>query len=104
MVALVVPAGDYQKEARLLKELEGYDEIDYTMGLANVEAMDGYMLADQLTPRQFAELTDLDYEVAQLLYAAYAALTPFTGTIPASTCGSPTTQPLGLWRPCSTAR
>ena len=73
MVALVVPAGDYQKEARLLKELEGYDEIDYTMGLANVEAMDGYMLADQLTPRQFAELTDLDYEVAQLLYAAYAA-------------------------------
>ena len=73
MVALVVPAGDYQKEARLLKELEGYDEIDYTMGLANVEAMDGYMLADQLTPRQFAELTDLDYEAAQLLYAAYAA-------------------------------
>ena len=73
MVALVVPAGDYQKEARLLRELEGYDEIDYTMGLANVEAMDGYMLADQLTPRQFAELTDLDYEVAQLLYAAYAA-------------------------------
>ena len=73
MVALVVPAGDYQKEARLLKELEDYDEIDYTMGLANVEAMDGYMLADQLTPRQFAELTDLDYEAAQLLYAAYAA-------------------------------
>ena len=73
MVALVVPAGDYQKEARLLKELDGYDEIDYSMGLANVEAMDGYMLADQLTPRQFAELTDLDYEAAQLLYAAYAA-------------------------------
>ena len=73
MVALVVPAGDYQKEARLLRELEGYDEIDYTMGLANVEAMDGYMLADQLTPRQFSELADLDYEVAQVLYAAYAA-------------------------------
>lgn len=73
MVALVVPAGDYQKEARLLRELDGYDEIDYSMGLANVEAMDGYMLADQLTPRQFAELTDLDYEAAQLLYAAYAA-------------------------------
>ena len=43
------------------------------MGLANVEAMDGYMLADQLTPRQFSELADLDYEVAQVLYAAYAA-------------------------------
>lgn len=73
MLALVVPAGDYEKEAALLDELEGYEEIDYTMGLANVEAMDGYMLADALTPRQFAELSGLDYEVAQLVYAAYAA-------------------------------
>lgn len=72
MVALVVPAGDYEKEAQLLRVLESYDEIDYTMGLANVEAMDGYMLADKLTPRQFAELADLDYEMAQVLYGAYA--------------------------------
>ena len=72
MVALVVPTGDYEKEARLLRELETYNEIDYTMGLANVEAMDGYMLADKLTPRQFAELADLDYEAAQMLYGAYA--------------------------------
>ena len=73
MLALVVPAGDYEKEAQLLEELESYDEIDYTMGLANIEAMDGYMLADKLTPRQFAELSGLDYEAAQLVYAAYAA-------------------------------
>ncbi len=72
MVALVVPAGDYEKEAALLRELESYEEIDYTMGLANVEAMDGYMLADKLTPRQFAELAGLDYELAQVIYAAYA--------------------------------
>ena len=38
MMALVVPKGDYEKEAQLLKELESYDEIDYTMGLANVDA------------------------------------------------------------------
>ena len=72
MVALVVPAGDYEKEAALLRELDGYDEIDSTMGLANVEAMDGYMLADRLTPRQFAELAGLDYELARVVYAAYA--------------------------------
>ena len=72
MVALVVPAGDYEKEAQLLRVLESYDEIDYTMGLVNVEAMDGYMLADKLTPRQFTELADLDYEMAQVLYGAYA--------------------------------
>ncbi len=33
----------------------------------------GDMLADKLTPRQFTELADLDYEVAQGIYAAYAA-------------------------------
>ena len=42
------------------------------MGLANTEAMDGYMLTDKLTARDFSELLELDYEVAQLLYMAYA--------------------------------
>ena len=72
MVALIVPAGDYEKEARLLDELEACPEVDYTVGLANTEAMDGYCLTDKLTPRQFSELIDLDYEVAELVYAAYA--------------------------------
>ena len=73
MLALVVPKGDYDKERAMLKELESYDEVDYTMGLTNIEAMDGYMLADKLTPRQFAELAGLDYEAAEVVYAAYAA-------------------------------
>ena len=73
MMALVVPKGDYEKEAQLLKELESYDEVDYTMGLANIDALDGYKLADKLTPRQFAALAGLDYEAAQVVYAAYAA-------------------------------
>ena len=73
MMAFVVPKGDYEKEAQLLKELESYDEVDYTMGLANIDALDGYKLADKLTPRQFAELAGLDYEAAQVVYAAYAA-------------------------------
>ena len=72
MIALTVPAGAYEKEAALLTERESMEEIDYSMGLANVEAMNGYMLADKLMPRQFSELADLDYEMAQVLYAAYA--------------------------------
>ena len=71
-VALVVPKDDYETERTLLEELETYEEIDYTMGLSNVEAMDGYTLADKLTPRQFSELADLDYELSQLVYSAYA--------------------------------
>lgn len=73
MVALIVPTGDYEKEAALLRELEGYDEVASTMGLANTVAIDGYTLADGLNPRQFSELAGLDYEVAGIVYAAYAA-------------------------------
>lgn len=72
MVALIIPAGDYESEKKLLKDLEACPEVDYTMGLANIEALDGYHLTDKLTPRQFSELIDLDYEVAELVYAAYA--------------------------------
>lgn len=71
-IALVVPSGNYEAEAKLLKELESRDEVESAMGLSNIEAMDGYMLTDKLTPREFSELTDLDYEVAELLYGAYA--------------------------------
>jgi predicted RND superfamily exporter protein len=73
MLALMVPTGDYKKEAKLLSELDQYDQVDSTMGIANVEAMDGYTLADTLTPREFSEMTGLDYEVAQVVYGAYAA-------------------------------
>ena len=72
MVALTVPAGNYEKEAKLLRELEARTEVDYTMGLANTEAMDGYMLTDKLTIRDFSELLEMDYEVVELLYMAYA--------------------------------
>ena len=72
MVAMVVPAGNYEKEKQLLKELDSRPEVDYTMGLANTEAMDGYMLTDKLTARDFSELLELDYEVAEVLYMAYA--------------------------------
>jgi predicted RND superfamily exporter protein len=71
-LAMLVPAGDYEKEGRLLRDLEAMPEVESAMGLANIEALDGYVLTDKLTPRQFAELTDLDIEVARLLYSAYA--------------------------------
>ncbi|MCH5250184.1 MAG: MMPL family transporter [Lachnospiraceae bacterium] len=71
-VALIVPAGSYEKEGKLLAELDKRPEVDHSVGLSNTEAMDGYMLTDKLSARQFSELLELDYEVAQLLYTAYA--------------------------------
>ena len=72
MVAIIVPKGSYDNERAILKELENYDSVSSTQGLANVEAKDGYALADAVTPRQMAELMDIDYEVAKLIYTAYA--------------------------------
>ena len=72
MVAVIVPSGDYESEGKILDELDGCAEVKSTMGLANIEAMDGYMLTDALTPRQLAEMADLDYEIAKALYGAYA--------------------------------
>lgn len=71
-LAVLVPCGDYEKEALVLRDLEAMPEVASCMGLANIEAMDGYLLTQQLSPREFAELIDLDVEVAQLLYSAYA--------------------------------
>lgn len=71
-MALLVPAGENEKEAALIADIEELHHVDSVLGLANIEAMDGYTLTSSLTPRQFAELTDLDYEVAQFLYTSYA--------------------------------
>ncbi len=73
LLAIVVPSGDYETEGKLLTALSELDEVDYALGLANVEAKDGYMLTDKLSPRQFSKLTDLDIETGRLLYTAYAA-------------------------------
>ena len=72
MVAVIVPTGDYDSERQLLKDLDSCAEVKSTQGLANIDAMDGYKLADALTPRQMSELAGLDYEEAEALYAANA--------------------------------
>ncbi|MCR5672970.1 MAG: MMPL family transporter [Lachnospiraceae bacterium] len=71
-VAVIVPAGDYDKEKSLLADYEAREEVDHAVGLSNTEALGGYTLTDKLTPRQFSELINLDYEVAELVYTAYA--------------------------------
>ena len=72
MVAVIVPSGDYTSESALLKNLESHPEVKSTMGLAGVEAMDGYYLTDALNPREFSELAGIEYEISNLLYTAYA--------------------------------
>ena len=72
-MALLVPKGNHDAEAQLLDTLESYPEVDYAMGLANIEAIGGYVLTDELTPRELAEAADLDYSSTSAIYALYAA-------------------------------
>lgn len=72
-LAVIVPTGDYASEKKLLADYEAMEEIDTALGIANVDAIDGYALADYLTPRQFSELSDIDIELARIAYSAYAA-------------------------------
>ena len=72
---------DYDKEKQLIDDLVAHREIDTVKGLANVEAMNGYAVADKLTPRQFAELTDVDIEQVRVLYSAYAVSTENYGRV-----------------------
>ena len=71
-IALIVPAGDYEKETELIEELRELPQVVSVTGLAGIEASDDYLITSALTPRQFAEMTDLDYEVARMLYTGYA--------------------------------
>ena len=73
LAALVFPTGDYDKEKRLIAELEQHEEVDSITALSSVEAKDGYVLTDKLTPRQFSELMDVDIKTSKLLYSIYAA-------------------------------
>ena len=73
MVAVIVPSGNYDAEQQFLAEIVTYPEVKSAMGLSNTEAMGGYVLTDALTPRELSELLDMDYELMQLLYGAYAA-------------------------------
>ncbi len=73
-LAVVVPKGDYESEARIMKEVEELPLVDSTVGLANVTVDDDeqYVLTDSLTPQELADITDMDIDTIRLLYRFYA--------------------------------
>ncbi len=73
MMAVLVPAGDYEKEAALIDQLSDCQEVESVLGLAGVEVMDGYRLGDAVNYRQFAELAGVDELTSEALFAYYAA-------------------------------
>lgn len=72
-MALVVPSGDYETEAKMLDEIAAKEHVTSVLGIASVEAIDGYRLGDKLTIGEFSELAGLDNVTASALFAYYAA-------------------------------
>ena len=73
-MAIVLPKGDYEKEAAIIDALKEKDYVDDVLALANVEVGDDkeYVLTDSVIPRDFAEIADVDAGLSKLLYTAYA--------------------------------
>ena len=73
MLAVIVPTGDYGKEAQMLGDMEKLPGVKSTLGLAGVEVMNGYTLTDTLSAEEFAELAGIDETMASAMFAYYAA-------------------------------
>lgn len=73
-LAVVIPKGDYDSEAKVLQEVGNMDRITESLGLANVNIeKNGYehTLTEKLTPREVSEFVDMDYDTICLLYQLY---------------------------------
>ena len=75
MLAILVPAGDYEKEEAFVSDLEKCDEINSVLGLANVEAIGGYTLGSCINSNDFAEIAGIDETTSKAIFAYYASET-----------------------------
>ena len=70
-IAMLVPSGNYEAENQFLRDAAELDNVKTVTGLANIEIEDGKVLTDSYTPRMFSMLLNIDFEEAEMLYAAY---------------------------------
>jgi len=73
-MAIVIPKGDYESEAAIMAEIEEFDNVESTMGLANITVDDEekYVLTDALNPQELSEVADIDIDTVRMLYKFYA--------------------------------
>ena len=72
VIALLVPAGDYDKEKAVLSAAAEVDGVSSASGLANAEIAEGRTLTDRYTAGEFAALIGIGEEDAERLYRFYA--------------------------------
>lgn len=71
-LAVIVPSGDYDKEAKVISLIEKHPQINSALGLANTEIEDkNHILTDKINARELSKLMDIDYDMSCLLFQAY---------------------------------
>ena len=73
IVAVMVPSGNYPAEKALVNELAACPEVKSALGIASVEAVDGFCIGDEVDPAEFARIAGIDETTAQAVFAYYAA-------------------------------
>ena len=72
-IALLVPAGDPEKEKAVLSAVAELDGVTDATGFINIPAGGGKTLTDPFTPREFSRLVGVEESKATLLYRGYAS-------------------------------
>ncbi len=72
-LVVIVPAGDYDKEAKVLSLVGDNPQINSALGLANTVVKDDYILTQKINARELSKMMGLDYDMSCLLFQAYGA-------------------------------
>ncbi len=72
-LAVIVPSGDYDREAKVISLIEKNPNISSALGLANTEIDDDHMLTEKINARELSKMMGIDYDMCCLLFQAYGA-------------------------------
>ena len=72
-LAVIVPSGDYDREAKVISLIEKNPNISSALGLANTEIDDDHKLTDKINARELSKMMGIDYDMCCLLFQAYGA-------------------------------
>ena len=73
LVAVLVPAGNYASERKLLDDFKACPEVKSAMGIASIEAVKGHAIGDEVDYEEFASIAGVDEISARAVFAYYAA-------------------------------
>lgn len=72
IVAMLVPAGNYEAEGEILEKAGALPNITRANGIANIQVDETHVLTSRYTPAEFASLLGIEEEQSGQLFSLYA--------------------------------